>query len=217
MSNDFISHHTSLAFRVLLTCIFLIALYIYYTQTSQESFFLTWASQVRTVVSLLSRNCLLHRLHLQTAPRQPPRHLPLQYACPDMECIIRTGLPAIPLLAKQLFIGVWSFVWHLFDAGAPAFVSMNHLSAKVMAFQAGFHTYRKGCLWCEWSQACLNWPAPPPHRTPWGNRELRPGNVMLIQDLFSFVRVYPVPMHVSQALLSRDNIVNSPLWLECCC
>lgn len=73
MSNDLISDHTSLTFRVPLTCIFLIdPLHILHTNQAEIILLDMHLSGENCGFTSFSRNSLLRRLHLKTAPLPPP-------------------------------------------------------------------------------------------------------------------------------------------------
>ena len=138
MSNDLISHHTSLAFRCPWHTFFWLTFpYIVHKPARNHSSPrepLRWGSWFH--FSLQKRPSSQAPSEESSPPQPPcPRLPPMSSVSLSRRGgIIRPGLLVIPLLAEQSFIGTWCLVWHLFDAGAPAFVSMNHLSAKVAAF-----------------------------------------------------------------------------------
>lgn len=144
MSNDLISHHTSLAFRCPWHTFFWLTFpYIIHKPARNHSSPhepLRWGSSFH--FSLQKQPSSQKKAVSEKSSPPSPTPLPSSPTCVFRKLvslsrrggIIRPGLLVIPLLAKQSFIRIWCLVWHLFDAGAPAFVSMNHLSAKVAAF-----------------------------------------------------------------------------------
>lgn len=149
MSNDLISY-TSLTSRVRLACVFWIDLYISYTETSQESFFLTWASQVRIVGLLLSRNCLLHRLHLKSSPAcSPPPMSSVSLSRHGVYCYARSSSHSIACKAiiYRRFVFCLTSVWR----GSSSLCLNESLVSEGCGILAWISHLQEGCLWCKWS------------------------------------------------------------------
>ena len=133
MSNDLISHHTSLAFRCPWHTFFWLTFPYTIHKPARNHLspqeYLRWGSWF---YFFLQKQPFSQAPSEERRPLSPPRtHV---FCKLSRHGGIRSGLLVIPLLAKQSFTGVWCLVWHLFDAEAPAFVSMNHLSVKAVAF-----------------------------------------------------------------------------------